>query len=388
MKKRFSILMSVIMVSASLTACLGSAPKPAETTAATAAAPDTTAAAAETKAEEKKAEETVAEEKKEDAAYTVNEAAAKDPAVTLRMADVNPLEDTICGAVDLKFKEAVEAMSGGTVTIDLQGNGVLGVEADILDGMIGGTGVVDLIRIGANSLNNYGCTKCILTSLPYTFESREHFYNFVNSEIGQQLLDEPSEIGIGLKGLFFGEEGTRNFFTVEKKPVKTPDDMKGLKIRSSADPVMSGMIANLGATPSPVSFSEIYPSMQNGTIDGAEQPVANYRSNSFTEVGPNLTLDAHTLGVIEILITDAAFNDKLTENQRQVILDASKISADYCKEISGEKEASVIETLKAEGINVIEIEDKAAWRDACKPIVSEYIQGELGDLYQGILEMK
>lgn len=75
--------------------------------------------------------------------------------------------------------------------------------------------------------------------------------------------------------------------------------MKNLKIRSSSDPVMTGMIANLGATPSPVSFSEIYPSMQNGTIDGAEQPVANYKSNSFTEVGPNLTLDGHTLGVLK-----------------------------------------------------------------------------------------
>lgn len=369
MKKRsvVSVAVGTAIIACGLTGCLKQAST--ETTAA-----ETTAAAAE------------ASQPSGD--YEVNEEAAKEPAVVLTMADVNPLEGTICGAVDLKFKEAVEAMTGGSVTVDLQGSGVLGTEADILDGMLGGTGTVDLIRIGANSLNNYSCEKNILTSLPYVFENRDHFYAFANSEVGQELLNEPEELGIGVRGLFFGEEGTRNFFTVKDHPVKTPEDMKNLKIRSSADPVMTGMISNLGATPSPVSFSEIYPSMQNGTIDGAEQPVANYKSNSFTEVGPNLTLDGHTLGVFEVLITDKAYDTKLGENQKQVLADASKICADYCQEISEEKENEVIQSLKEAGINVIEVEDKTAWREACAPIVQEYTKGEMGDLYQKILDLK
>lgn len=385
-KRKFGAVLGVTMVMCMMTGCLGSG----GTTQTSSAETKKEAASETTKAETKAKEETqtAAAEMETVGEYTVNTAAAADPAVVLTMADVNPLEDTICGAVDLKFKEAVEATSGGSIKIDLQGSGVLGVEADILDGMLGNTGTVDLIRIGANSLNNYGCKKSVLTSLPYTFESREHFYKAMKSEIGRELLAEPEDVGIGLKGLFFGEEGTRNFFTVKEHPVSSPEDMKNLKIRSSADPVMTGMISNLGATPSPVSFSEIYPSMQNGTIDGAEQPVANYRSNSFTEVGPNLTLDGHTLGVIEVLITESAFNNKLTENQRQVILDAAAIAADYCEQISGEKEASVIETLKGEGINVIDVPDKSAWREACASIVAEYTTGDLEALYQAILEMK
>ena len=374
--KKWCVVLGVSILAGSLTGCLS---KP-DTTATTQQAAETTAQAA--------AETTGENDEKDTGEYTVNEAAAAEPAVTLTMSDVNPLEGTICGAVDLKFKEAVEAMSGGTVTIDLQGSGVLGAESDVLDGMLGGTGTVDLIRIGANSLNNYSCTKSILTSLPYTFESREHFYAFAASDVGQELLNEPEDLKIGVRGLFYGEEGTRNFFTVKNHPVTTPEDMKNLKIRSSSDPVMTGMIANLGATPSPVSFSEIYPSMQNGTIDGAEQPVANYKSNSFTEVGPNLTLDGHTLGVFEVLITDNAFDTKLAENQQQVLLDASKICADYCQQISGDKEAEVIEQLKAEGVNVIEVEDKTAWREACAPIVEEYTKGELGELYNKILSVK
>ncbi|MBQ9642679.1 MAG: TRAP transporter substrate-binding protein [Lachnospiraceae bacterium] len=398
-KKLVGVMLSTVVLSSALAGCGLSAPASTETAPA-AEAVEEAAAEAEEVVEEvaAEAEEVVeegaaeAEEVVEEAAaaageYTVNEAAAADPVVELTMAELNPIEDTICGMTDLKFKEAVEAISGGSIKIDLQGSGVLGVEADILDGMIGGTGTVDICRIGANSLNNYGISKGILTSLPYTFASREHFWAVMNSPIGQELLDEPEELGIGVKGLFFGEEGTRNFFTVESKPVETPEDMKNLKIRSSADPVMSGMISNLGATPSPVAFSEIYPSMQNGTIDGAEQPVANYRSNSFQEVGPNLTLDGHTLGVIEVIMTSSAFDTKLTENQQAVILEASKIAADYCAEVSAEKEAEVIQQLKDEGINVIEIEDKTAWREACSPIVQEYLTGDLGDLYQQIVGM-
>ena len=382
MKKTVSIILSTVMLSFALVGCgLSGAPAQTET-----AAEEPAAEAAAVTAEEN-TEQSAAEAAEVSGDYTVNEAAAADPAVTLKMAELNPLEGTICGAADLKFKEAVEAISGGSITIDLQGNGVLGVEEDILDGMIGGTGTVDICRIGANSLNNYGISKGILTSLPYTFSSREHFWAVMNSPIGEELLNEPAELGIGVRGLFFGEEGTRNFFTVKNKPVASPDDMKGLKLRSSADPVMSGMIANLGATPSPVAFSEIYPSMQNGTIDGAEQPVANYRSNSFQEVGPNLTLDEHTLGVIEVVMTDVAFNDKLTENQQAVILEASRIAADYCAEVSEEKEAEVIQQLKDEGINVIEIEDKTAWREICSPIVQEYLTDDLKDLYQQIIDM-
>ena len=176
--KKWCVVLGVSILAGSLTGCL-SKPDTAETTQQTA---ETTAQAAV---------ETTGENNEKNAGeYTINEAAASEPSITLTMSDVNPLEGTICGAVDLKFKEAVEAMSGGTITIDLQGSGVLGAEADILDGMLGGTGTVDLIRIGANSLNNYSCTS-ILTSLPYTFESRDHFCAFAASDVGQELLNEP-----------------------------------------------------------------------------------------------------------------------------------------------------------------------------------------------------
>ena len=372
MKKQFlASVLGLTMAAGLMAGCGlsgGSSTTAAATTAAAAAAP------AETKAEEKK----------EEAAAPAADAGAAE--VTLKMAEVNPLENTVCGAMDLKFKEKVEELSGGKIVIDLQGGGVLGVEADVLDGMLGGTGTVDISRISAFALTSYGAKKSVLLSLPYTFADRNHFWNFATSDLGQEFLNESEELGLGVKGLYFGEEGFRHFFTVESKPISSPADMKGMKIRVSNDPLMQKMVQSLGATPSPVSMSEIYASMQNGTIDGAEQPTVNYAGNSFQEVGPNLTLDGHTLGAMMTVISDKAWNS-LTEEQQNILIEAGKEASAYCREVSEEKENEVLEQLKSSGINVIDVPDKTEWQAACKPIADEYAAGELADVYQQILDL-
>ena len=312
--------------------------------------------------------------------------AASGDVITFTMAEVNPLENTVCGAMDLKFKEEVERLSGGQIKIDLQGGGVLGVEADVLDGMLGGTGTVDICRISAFALTSYGTKKSVLLSLPYTFADRNHYWNFANSELGQEFLNESEELGLGVRGLYFGEEGFRHFFTVQDKPITTPADMKGMKIRVSNDPIMTAMVQSLGATPSPVSMSEIYSSMQNGTIDGAEQPTVNYAGNSFQEVGPNLTMDGHTLGAMMTIISDSAW-EKLTPEQQNILVEAGKAASDYCREVSEQKENEVLEQLKADGINVIDITDKTEWQAACKPIADEYAAGDLAEVYQQLLDL-
>lgn len=385
-KKMLSIVLASAMVISMLTGCGLSAAQPAaESAPAAQEEVKEEAPAAEAAAETEAAAEEAAEPEQV-GEYTVNETAKADPAITLTMAEVNPIENTICGAMDTKFKEAVEAMSGGSITIDLQGGGVLGVEADILDGMIGGTGTVDVCRISAFALNSFGCDKATLLSLPYTFKDRDHFWTFANSDLAQEFLNQSSEIGLGVKGLYYGEEGFRHFFTAEDKPISSPADMAGMKIRVSNDPVMTAMVQNLGATPSPVSMAEIYQSMQNGTIDGAEQPTANYKSNSFDEVGPNLTLDGHTLGAMMTIITDNAWN-KLTAAQQEVIVEAGKIASNHCREVSESKENEVLEQLKADGRNIIEVSDKSEWQAACSPIVDEYAKGDLADLYQKLLDL-
>ncbi|MDD3430066.1 MAG: TRAP transporter substrate-binding protein [Oscillospiraceae bacterium] len=308
---------------------------------------------------------------------------AKDEVVTFVYAEVNPL-DTIVGQTDTAFKEKVEELSGGTIKIDLQASGVLGSENDVLDTMLGGGGTIDMSRISAFALTSYGAEKSKLLSIPYTFVGREHYWNFVNSELAPEFLQEPSDIGLGVRGLFYGEEGFRHFFTT--KPVNSIADLKGMKIRVSNDPVMVGMVEGLGASATVVAFNELYSALQTGVVDGAEQPIANYKSNAFPEVAANLILDGHTLGAIQVIITDEAWN-KLSAEQQGYMTEAAKYASDFNKKLSEDAENKVLEELKADGVNVVEVTDKAPWQEACKDVIASATKGS-EELYQKIVDMQ
>ncbi len=308
-------------------------------------------------------------------------ALAEEP-VTLVYAEVNPL-DTIVGQLASDFKAKVEELSGGSITIDLQPNGVLGAEAQVLDGILGGGTSVDISRISAFALSSYGCTKATLLSLPYTFVSRDHFWAFANSDLADEFLAEPQTIGLPLRGICYGEEGFRHFFF--KDPVASIEDLKGKKIRVSDDPVMTGLVNGLGASATVVSFTELYSALQTGVCDGAEQPIANYKSNAFQEVAPNLLLDGHTLGAVQLVITDNAWN-KLSEQQQQWIMEAGEYASNLNAQNSQAAEDAVLEELKAAGINVVDVPDKAPWAEACKDVVTAHMNGN-DDLYQQILAM-
>ena len=309
--------------------------------------------------------------------------AASDPAVTLVYAEVNPL-DTIVGQTASYFKEQVESLSGGSITIDLQASGVLGSENDVLDNILAGGDTIDISRISAFALTSYGCKKSMLLSLPYTFVSREHWWNFANSDLAPEFLNEPQELGLPVRGIFYGEEGFRHFFTVE--PVAGIADLAGMKLRVSNDPVMNGLVEGLGASPTVVSFNELYSALQTGVVDGAEQPIANYASNAFPEVANNLILDGHTLGAVQVVITDNAWNNKLTANQQEAIMEAGRLSQEFNASLSEEEENRVLEELKAEGCNVVDVPDKTEWQEACAQVITDNTAG-LEDLYQQIVDM-
>ncbi len=310
-------------------------------------------------------------------------AAASESTVTLVYAEVNPL-DTIVGQTATYFKEQVEELSGGSILLDVQASGVLGSENDVLDNILAGGDTIDLSRISAFALNSYGCEKSMLLSLPYTFEDRAHWWNFANSDLASEFLNEPQELGLPVRGVFYGEEGFRHFFTVE--PISGIEDLAGMKLRVSNDPIMNGLVEGLGASPTVVSFNELYSALQTGVVDGAEQPIANYKSNAFPEVANNLILDGHTLGAVQVVITDNAWA-KLSENQQNVIMEAGRLAQDFNANLSESEENKVLDDLRASGCNVIEVPDKAPWAAACSKVIEENTASQ-AELYQQILDMK
>ncbi len=375
MKKRMvSAALCAAMVAGSLAGCGLKSPETAETTAAPAATEAPATEAAKTEAAEGETE-AAAEGGKYDTANM--------PEVTLVYAEVNPL-DTIVGQMATDFKTKVEELSDGKITIDVQASGVLGSENDVLDTMLGGGGTIDMSRISAFALNSYGAQKSMLLSIPFTFANRDHFWNFATSDLASEFLNEPVDLGLGVRGLWYGEEGFRHFFF--KDAVDSIDDLKDMKIRVSNDPVMTGMVAGLGANATVVSMNELYSALQTGVVDAAEQPIANYASNAFPEVAPNLLLDGHTLGAIQVIITDEAW-EGLTEDQQAILMEAGAYASENNRANSENKENEVLEQLKADGVTVVEVTDQAPWKEACKEVIEENTKSQ-AELYQQILDMQ
>jgi len=214
----------------------------------------------------------------------------------------------------------------------------------------------------------YGCKKSSLLSVPFTFSSKEHFWDFASSKEGQEILNEPTEIGLGLKGLFYGEEGFRHFFSTKK--IEGVGDFENLKVRGTNDEAMQGLLAGLKADSIPVNYADLYVALQTGIIDAAEQPIANYLANHFHQVAPYMIFDGHTLGVMETVITNECWNS-LTKNQQNILLEAGKYASDFCKNLSQTEEDKVKEELLKEGATLTEVKDIKPWQEACKNVIKK-----------------
>ncbi len=302
----------------------------------------------------------------------------------LTYAEMNTLEGTVPGEMAKAFKAKTEELSGGSLIIDIQANGVLGSEEQLIDNLLGGGNITDFTRITAYALLQYGCEKAALLSIPYTFESEEHFYRFAESELAQEFLLEPREIGLPIRGLCYAQEGFRNFFF--KKEVKGIEDLKNMKLRVSNDPIMTGMVNDLGAYATTVAFTELYSALSSGVVDGAEQPTANYLSNAFPEVAPNLILDGHTLGAMQIVMAEYRW-EQLNEQEQGWIMEA----AQYASKAANEKVDEILEDtfaqLREKGVNIVEVEDKTPWMEACRDTIETHTKNNR-ELYQRILDMK
>ena len=320
-------------------------------------------------------------------------AALADDPISLTYAEVNPVPATaeenaatgsVVSDVAWAFKTKLEELSGGAIVVDLQGGGVLGDEKTVLANILGGDASVDIVRISAFALNQYGAKKTVFLTLPYVFASEDHYWKFTKSDLAKEFLAEAKEVGQPWTGLAYGEEGYRHFFS--KVDIKTIDDLKGLKIRVSDDPIMTGMIQGLGAAFTPVSFGELYSALSTGVVDVAEQPITNYLSNSFQEVAPYMLRDGHTLGTIELIATDSCFA-KLNDEQIAMVKEAAEYAMAECEKSVMSRQEAAYNKLIELGCTINEVEDKTPWQEATKDVLNANIAG-MEDLYEAIMAMK
>ncbi|XGA79896.1 TRAP transporter substrate-binding protein [Halomonas sp. CH40] len=299
-----------------------------------------------------------------------------DP-VTLRLAHVVNEQDGFHIAA-LKFEELVEARPDGKVDVEIYPNASLGDERTLLEGMQIGT--VDMGVITNGPVANF-VEEMAVFELPFLFPSNEAAYEVLDGPIGQELLDKLSEVN--LKGLAYAERGFRNL-TNSERAVNSPADLDGLRIRVMENPVYTDTFRELGANAIPMAWTEALTAMQQGTIDGQENPVNVIHSFDLNETQTHMTLSRHTYAPAIFVMGMPVWN-QLPEAAQTVIEDAAQEAAEHERQMNAEMEADQLAALREAGMRINDSPDLGAFQEAVAPVYEKYGE-QFGDYLPRIQE--
>ena len=279
-----------------------------------------------------------------------------------------------------KFKELVEKRSQGAITVNIFPNAKLGDERTLLERMKMGIVDAGIITNGPiiNFVPSFGAV-----DLPFLFRDPKHAYKVLDGNIGKKLMaDLESQ---GWKGLAFGERGFRNL-TNSKHAVKTPADIKGLKIRVMQNPVYVDSFKALGANAVPMAWTEVLTALQQGTVDGQENPLNVIMAFKLYETQKYLSITRHAYAPAPIIMSMATWK-KLTPAQQGIVMKAAQEAAEFERAWDNKMEAEWMKELKAKGM-VIATPDLAPFQKAVKPVYDQYSAKFGKDLIEAIQKTK
>ncbi|WP_027695255.1 TRAP transporter substrate-binding protein [Vibrio litoralis] len=260
------------------------------------------------------------------------------------------------------FADKVKEKSNGDLTVKIFPNAQLGSERDQAEQVV--TGAIDMAKINGSLAESFEPTFKVI-SIPFLFNSPEHMRSFMRSESAEELLQ--SSKGKGFIGLTFYDSGSRSFYA--KKPIKTPEDLAGLKIRVPESPTMMKMISLLGAKATPLPFTEVYTGLQQGVIDAAENNVSSLVEMRHSEVAKFYSMDQHTMSPDLIIISENTWAN-LSEEERKIMKEAAAESLEEEIKIWDQTENANVEKAKKMGVTFVEV-DKAKFQEKVKPMLDD-----------------
>lgn len=265
-----------------------------------------------------------------------------------------------------KFAELLKEKSGGKMTLKMYHSGTLGSQPD----------AIEQVRIGGLEIANFNMgpigpivPEANVVSLPFIFKDTDHMWRVLDGKAGEMM-----NAGLEKKGLVplaWYDAGSRSFYN-SKKPINTPADVKGMKVRVMGNDLYSGMIKALGGNPSPMAFSEVYQSLKTGVVDGAENNWPSYESTGHYEVAKYHSNSQHLI-IPEIVCINADVFNALSPDDQKIVREAAQESAKLQRDLWKKREKASMEKVMAGGVEANEIPDKSGFQSAMKPVYDKYL---------------
>ncbi|WP_193082315.1 TRAP transporter substrate-binding protein [Pseudooceanicola spongiae] len=275
--------------------------------------------------------------------------------------------DSHYGVAAQKWQDTVEAETDGKFTFRHFPSSALGGEREVIEGLQLGT--VEATIVSTGTLSNF-VPDTGVTDIPFLFRSLEHARHVLDGPIGQEILAKFDDAG--LVAVAWGEQGFRHI-TNNRNPIETPEDLAGMKLRTMENPVHLAAFNALGAAPTPMAWPEVIGALQQGTIDGQENPLSVIVSAKLNEVQKYLTLSGHVYSPAMLLISKP-FWEGLSDEDKAAFMDGAVQGAAAMRGFVDDVETSGVETLKERGmeVNTLSAEQKAAFRASVESAYEEY----------------
>ena len=264
----------------------------------------------------------------------------------------------------LSFQSALDKNSGGTLKIKIFPDGQLGSEREVLELLQ--IGSVAITKVSAAIMSNFVPEYHVL-GVPYLFRDKEHQFKVLEGAIGKSILEKGDKFW--LRGLCYYDAGSRSFYT-KSKAIRTPEDLKGLKIRVMNNQMSINMVNALGASATPMSYGELYTAIQQGVVDGAENNPPSFVSSNHYEVSKFYTLDQHS-AVPDVLLISTKYWNKLSAQEQKWVQQAADESSQAQKQFWNESVEESMKKAVASGVEII-IPDKSLFADQSKSVLEDF----------------
>jgi tripartite ATP-independent transporter DctP family solute receptor len=304
---------------------------------------------------------------------------AELPVVSLRLAELHPADHPTAQA-DYEFARLVEERSKGRIRIAVYTDSILGQEISVLEQVQ--FGAIDIARVSLSAVASY-VPRLNALQMPYLYRDAEHMWKVLKGPIGHELLASVKDADF--VGLGWYEAGSRNFYN-SKRSIRSPSDLKGLRIRVQESRLMSDIVAAFGASPVQQPFGEVYSAIETGSIDGAENNMPTYFTSRHYTIAKYYTLTEHAR-IPEIVVGSALSFAVLSKADLELISGAAMDSIDFQRKAWAEYEKLAAERVRSAGVVILANPDLPQWRSLARRVYEKQ-NAEIRGLVERIRAVK